>query len=266
MLLTKWCDVEEWIQTNGFKRVVVRTSDRSTAGEDNRSNDCVFDSRWASGDWNSKIDHLKWMLERSDRKVFATGFQNESAGTGGMIAEIRLDQQMPAQQAAVGYAMPPVSGFDEQAITERIRKEIKAEYEKNELERERKEFERERKEFNDTKNGIMGLVVGYGKPILEAMAAKNRVVAGIDQPGHTEVDPINPEVAPVEEGKQDSVPSDEEGEQDSVFSDEEAEQLMDLMARFKKVEPDYLCLIRSVVEMAESGDATYTAARGFLIK
>ena len=38
------------------------------------------------------------------------------------------------------------------------------------------------------------------------------------------------------------------------------------MARLKKVEPNYLALLESVVEMAESGDATYKMAKGFLLK
>lgn len=251
MLLTKWQDVEEWVNTNGFKRVVLRASDKSNAGENDRSNDCLFDSRYVSGDMNTKMEHMKWILEHSDRKSFATGFQSENATTGGMIADIRLEAAAPAAPSMpVGYA--PVGQLDEQAIIDRVRKEVQAEYAKQELDRERKEFERERKEFNDVKNGVMGLVVGYGKPILEAMAAKRAMVAGIDHPGHIEAEAISP--------------MSEQEQEESPFTDEEAEELFALMERFKKVEPDYLQLIRSVVAMAESGDNMYSMAKGFLVK
>lgn len=256
MLLTKWNDIEDWIKTNGFKRVVVRANDKLASADGERTNDCLFDSKNVTlGSFDEKLQHLKWMLEHSDRKVYATGFQSESAGTGGMIAELRLENAQ-APQMAYPVGMPGVvSPVDEQSIIDRVRKEVRAEYEAAELDRKRKEFESERKEFMDTKNGIMGLLVEYGKPILGAMAAsgKRPMVAGIDQPGHTEAEPIVPANGA------------EEAEEE-VFTDAEAEEMYDLMARFKKVEPDYMQLLRSVVAMAESGDSTYTMARGFLIK
>lgn len=255
MLLTKWDEVENWVRTNGYKRVVVRTSDRNASTEDTRTNDTVFDSKNAVlANWNEKMDHLRWVLEHSDRKVYATGFQSESAGTGGMAAEILLEKNAGYPQIPVG--MP---GFgtpaDEASIVERVTKQLETKYASERLERERQEFESERKEFNEVKNGMIGLLVEYGRPILGAMAAsgKRPMVAGIDQPGHTEAEPIVPANGA------------EEAEEE-VFTDAEAEEMYDLMARFKKVEPDYMQLLRSVVAMAESGDSTYTMARGFLIK
>lgn len=262
MLLTKWNDIEDWIKTNAFRRVVVRANDRLASSDgEQRTNDVLFDTKNVTlASFDEKLQHLRWVLEHSDRKVYATGFQSESAGTGGMIAEMRLEN-VQAPQMSYPVGMPGVGApVDEQSIIDRVRKEVKAEYDMLELERKRKEFEAERKEFMDTKNGIMGLLVEYGKPILGAMVASGRrsMVAGIDQPGHTEAEPIVPtpgtEVQEAEEVEE------------SPFTDEEADEMCDLMARFKKVEPEYMQLLRSVVVMAESGDSTYTMARGFLIK
>ena len=259
MLLTKWTDIEEWIKTNGFKRVVVRANDKLAASDGERMNDVLFDSKNVTiASWDEKLQHLRWMLEHSDRKVYATGFQSENAGTGGMIAEMRLENAQPAMQMPVG--MPGVGMIDEASIIERVRKEVRAEYEAAELDRKRKEFESERKEFMETKNGIMGLLVEYGKPILGAMAAsgKRPMVAGVDQPGHTEADPIMPASgADVQEAEE---------VEESVFTDEEADEMYDLLARFKKVEPDYMQLLRSVVAMAESGNSMYGMARDMLMK
>lgn len=261
MLLTKWTDIEDWIKTNGFKRVVVRANDKLASADGERTNDCLFDSKNVTlGSFDEKLQHLKWMLEHSDRKVYATGFQSENAGTGGMIAELRLEN-VQAPQMAYPVGMPGVgTPIDEASIIERVRKEVRAEYEAAELDRQRKEFDAERKEFMQTKNGIMGLLVEYGKPILGAMAAagKRPMVAGVDQPGHTEAEPIVP--APGTEVQE------AEEVEESPFTDEEADEMCDLMARFKKVEPDFMQLLRSVVAMAESGNSMYGMARDMLMK
>ena len=72
------------------------------------------------------------------------------------------------------------------------------------------------------------------------------------------VDPDSPET-PADGGEQES-------EQENIFTDEESDKLYELMARFKKVEPQYLELIENVVKMAESGDNMYAMAKNFLLK
>ena len=51
----------------------------------------------------------------------------------------------------------------------------------------------------------------------------------------------------------------------NAFTDEEEEELYALLAEFKSVEPDYLPMLRKVVEMAKANDTTYQMAKKFLV-
>ena len=136
--------------------------------------------------------------------------------------------------------------------------EIRAEYEKKEYERLRKELDDDRKRFEDEKASAMGALAHYFAPIGQALLGSRRMVAGVDaeRPVHA---------APIVAEEHTEGPDDEKQEEE-IFTEEESDKLFELMARFKKAEPDYLKLITRVVEMAESGDGAYTAAKGFLLK
>jgi hypothetical protein len=125
---------------------------------------------------------------------------------------------------------------------------------------ERAAFEKEKKEFEEEKKSTIGALVHYFAPIGQQLLQRHMMprVAGVDveEPVHA---------APIVVDKPEDAPEHEE-ENESPFTDEEEAKIFDLMCRFKKIEPDYLSLLESVVKMAESGDTTYTMAKGFLVK
>ena len=151
-------------------------------------------------------------------------------------------------------------------------------FERERLEQERKELRDEKREFERVKNGAIGLVVQKFAPVVDALAGRLAPlprVAGVDaeNPVHAQViKPISehkPEQEQPEDPEQPEQPEQQDpvaGDDQDVFTDEESDELFALMARFKAVEPQYMDLLRAVVQMAESGDSTYTMAKGFLLK
>ena len=135
-------------------------------------------------------------------------------------------------------------------LTEKIMMKLRLE----QLEKERKDFEREKKEFEEEKSGVIGSLVNYFAPVAQAMMQKQSLakVAGTD----VEAERIVPVPEDPDEGNQET----------DDLPDDEATQAYDLLKRFRKIEPNYLKLLESVVNMAEAGDSTYTMAKSFLLK
>ena len=162
------------------------------------------------------------------------------------------------------YAMPTAGigqQVDEAALTAKIRKEIMTEMKEQKLDADRKALDAERREFNKDKNSAIGLVVGYLKPLLDAK------ISGLKHQPYRNVGVLDSE-SDVEASR--IVAPDEAEVVEDDFTEEEAQRLNDimaLMARFKKVEPEhYLDLLEKMVVMAENGDSTYAMARGVLLK
>lgn len=253
-MLTTIEQLREWITDNGFKRWVLY--------KDYSKTEKIIDSAaFAVSDMPDKLAMTEKYLRLAGGHAYAAGSPSGAASELNTTTEIRLADEAAAPAAGVGYAAAPVN---EAQLRETIRKEMQAEWDKREYEQKRKQLDEERKEFEADKQSAIGLITGYLAPVAKAMMQRH--VAGLPQDAEEPVhaDPIQPIVA--ERPQTHEPQEEEEHEEQSPFTDEEADKLFDLMARFKKVEPQYMELIEAVVKMAESGDATYTMAKGFLIK
>ena len=246
-MLTTIEQVREWITDNGFKRWVLY--------RDYGRTEKILDSAGlAVADMPDKLAMTEKYLRLAGGHAYAAGSITNAANDLTFIAEIQLtEQQAPA--AGVGFTPQPI---DEDKVAARIEAKIRAEYEKKEYERLRKELDDDRKRFEDEKASAMGALAHYFAPIGQALLGSRRMVAGVDteRPVHA---------APIVAEEHAEEPDDEKQEEE-IFTEEESDKLFELMARFKKAEPDYLKLITRVVEMAESGDGTYTMAKGLLLK
>lgn len=230
--------------------------------DNDRANDKILDSKFWDGDLDQKLDLTRKYLEQSSRTVYGVAYQSETATTGGCICEFRNSAPAQPQQQISALPVAAPQPLDEAAIANRVRKQIEAEYKEKQLAEREKKLAEEEKEFNRYKSSMIGTLVEYFKPVIDAKFAVNglRKVAGtpgVDANEDVEAARI---VAP-----ESQEPQEPEQEQ-SPFTDEEADELFSLMAEFKKVEPRYLDLIRSVVEMAKAGDSTYVMAKQFLLK
>ena len=265
-MFTTWQQIEDWIKDNQFDHWIFS---RSRIGSDEKF-EKIVDSDYYAGDYADKLAMTKKYLESNGGISYGYGYRKATGAKGATSCEARIEQY--AQPAnGVGAIQAPV--IDEAAIEKRIREQIEAKMAKERYEEERKNFEREKREFEKEKAGVWGVAIKYLSPIAAAMQQRAGLshVAGTEEP--VTVDPIQPlhaarqddapEQAQIAEQAETEAP---ENAEQSPFTDEEADELFELLARFKKAEPDYLPMIRKVVEMAEAGDNTYKMAKGFLIK
>lgn len=250
-MLTSFEQVRQWVIDNGFKRWVLY--------KDFTKTEKIIDTAGLTvADIPEKIAMTEKYLRWAGGHAYAAGATSNATSDLNVVCEIRLADEAPAQQPTAGIGF---STQDIGAIEERLRKQIKAEIAQEQYEKERAEFEKERKEFEKEKQSTMGLLVGYLAPYIPVLnsAKQGRLVAGT--PADTDK-PIHAQPIIAEEQE----PEQEEPSVWDEFTEEEAEEMAALMARFKKVEPDYIKLLTSVVEMAESGNPMYATAKGFLCK
>lgn len=251
-MLTTFEQVREWITDNGFKRWVLY-KDRTRAEK-------ILDSNNYPSDQEDKLAMTEKYLRMSGGSAYAAGAPSSATSDLTTTCEIRLSDTQPA--AGVGMVQPIV---DEDKIAARIEAKLRAEYERKEYERKRNELDKERKAFEEEKASAMGAIAHYFAPVGRAILGNMGMprVAGVDTEEPTYAQPIH---AIKEDAEQEPEQKEQKPAEGEIFTEDEANKLFELMARFKKVEPDYLKLIESVVVMAENGDATYNMAKGFLIK
>lgn len=258
-MFTKWQQVENWIRDNGlsswrfcYDRTGVQPTD--DGGEkQTRSNRVAVLSDAFPGELEEKIALTRRRLtDEVNQTLYGYGKRGKE-NTGQMYCEVRLvdELQQPGTQPV---ASVPTPVFDEEKIVERVRREVRLEYENQRYQEERKNFEEAKKEFEREKSSAIGLLVHHLSPVFSAMAQKRVAGLDADRPVHA---------APVH-----AIPQEQEIDEqvvDELFTDEEADKLFTLMAEFKEVEPRYMELIERVVTMAKQGDSTYEMAKKFLL-
>ena len=261
-MFTKWQQVEDWIRDNSltsWRFFYERTGSQSTEdGEKQiRSNRVAILSDAFPGELEEKIALTRRrLLAENNQTLYGYGKRGKE-NTGLMYCEVRLvdELQQPNTQAVSSPA--PIPSFDEKALADRIRGEVRLEYEKlryeeqvRDFETRKRQLEERERDFEDKQSTAIGLLVHHLTPVITALT--NKRVAGVDTEAPVEAQPIR------------AIEQDEQIEE--LFTDEESDKLFKLMADFKQVEPRYLELIECVVTMAKNGDATYDMAKGFLLK
>ena len=250
-MLTTWDQVQEWITENGFKRWVLYR-DRS------RTEKIIDSNAFPVSDMEDKLAMTEKYLRLAGGNAYAAGSTTGAQAELNVTTEIRLQEAQAQPTNGIGGEMS--IGELTRSITESVTKQIRAEMEAQKYKEERAAFEKEKAEFEEEKKSTIGALVHYFAPIGQQLLQRHMIprVAGVDaeEPVHA---------APIVADRPGEAPEHEE-ENESPFTDEEEAKIFDLMCRFKKIEPDYLSLLESVVKMAESGDTTYTMAKGFLVK
>lgn len=249
-MLTTWDQVQEWITENGFKRWVLYK-------DSSRSEKIIDSAAFTVSNQADKLAMTEKYLRLAGGRAYAAGAASGSQSDLNVTTEIRLQEET---QPTNGIGGEMTIGELTRSITESVTKQIRAEMEAQKYKEERAAFEKEKAEFEEEKKSTIGALVHYFAPIGQQLLQRHVMprVAGVDaeEPVHA---------TPIVVDKQGEAPEHEE-ENESPFTDEEEAKIFDLMCRFKKIEPDYLSLLESVVKMAESGDTTYTMAKGFLVQ
>ena len=251
-MFTTWEQVKGWIVDNNFPHWCFYKNNPEE--RDNKDNDTIIDSNnYTVSDFQDKLDMTEKYLKMYGGKCYGVGYKAPQATTSGVVCEVRIQtvEQLPTQGVGGGY---PSIG----ELTETIKRQVRAEFEAENLKKREEDITRREREFEAEKQSAIGALVHYFAPLGQMMIQKKfmRNVAGVDADAPVVADPIQPIVTR----------EPEEPENESDFTEEEESEIYELLSRFKKVEPDYLALIRSVVEMAEKKDPTYNMAKGFLVK
>lgn len=261
-MLTSFEQIREWITENGLKRWVLF--------KDHTRTEKIIDSQYFSvSDQADKLAMTEKYLRYAGGRAFAAGSGSNSANDLNITADIRLDDmQQPTNGVGVSGPMA-YSSIGE--LREEITKSVRAELEVKSLKDREKEIERREKEFAEKEAGVWGMLINkVGPAILGKVLNSNpdRLVAGVDAEEPVHVAPIvvdkQPDAQPNEPTDNRETTETQPTEEQSPFTDEEADELFALMARWKKVEPAYLKMLRKVVVMAESNDSNYQLARTVL--
>ena len=263
-MLTNFEQFRDWVKDNGITRWALYKSDHTKEG-DERYTGLVIDSSLypPTLSIDEKLDLTRKHMENFGAKLYGQGFQKEGDRTGAVICEVRIDPDYRCTgTAGIGMMQQPV---DESAIEKRIEARLRAEMERKEYERKRADLDTERKQFEEEKNSAMGALIHCFAPIGRTIMQNRgllRNVAGVDAEAPVHAQRIvADDGTPLREERVEEVT-----EEPSPFTDEEADKLFELLARFKKAEPEYMRLLEAVVTMAENGDGRYTMAKGFLLK
>lgn len=261
-MFTKWQQVEEWIRDNSltswrflYERTGIQPTDDGE--KQTRSNRVAILSDAFPGELEEKIALTRRrLLAENNQTLYGYGKRGKE-NTGLMYCEVRLVDELQQPNTQVVSSPAPIPSFDEKALADRIRGEVRLEYEKlryeeqvRDFETRKRQLEERERDFEDKQSTAIGLLVHHLTPVITALT--NKRVAGVDTEAPVEAQPIR------------AIEQDEQIEE--LFTDEESDKLFQLMADFKQVEPRYLELIECVVTMAKNGDATYDMAKGFLLK
>lgn len=263
-MFTKWQQVENWIRDNGlcsWRFCYDRTGTQQTddGEKQTRSNRVAILSDAFPGDLEEKIVLTRRrLLDEANITLYGYGKRGKE-NTGLMYCEVRLvdELQQPSTQPVASVPVAPM--INEEQIIERVRKEVRLEYENQRYQEERARFEQDKKEFERKKSSAIGLLVHHLSPVISALTQKR--VAGLDVERPVHAAPVHAILADDNAGGQDV----EQEVEEEVFTAEEADELFALMAEFKEVEPQYMQLIKRVVAMAKNGDSTYEMAKKFLL-
>ena len=251
-IFDKFDRVRDWIEDNRLVKYQFRSK---PASPDSRENNFIFVYNPDASQQENLRMLEKRLSEHGGQRLYGTGFRSDKTTVGGMECIVQYPDrtEQDSDMMARLHGMIGQPAFDREELERSITEKIEMKYKLARLEDERKDFERERKEFQEEKNNAIGALIQYFAPVAQAILERKGLakVAGTDVPAER--------IVPVDDEPEQTPDPDD-------LPEEEASQAYELLKRFRKVEPNYLQLLESVVTMAENGDTMYATAKTFLIK
>lgn len=181
----------------------------------------------------------------SNKGSFCFEFSNEGAPAVGSM------MQMP-QLTSSG-----ISEIDVEARIKNAVDAVKLDFATKDIERRERELAAREKEYRQEKASTIGIIVDRIGKVLPKMFPQ---VAVAGMPGEEVQVPASVAKQPQHDEEAIEIATVESDEQDEATA-----ELESLLERFAAVEPEWLPLLRRMVEMAEARDATYNMARNFLL-
>lgn len=181
----------------------------------------------------------------SNKGSFCFEFSNEGAPALGSMQ----------QQPTVIH-----SGLSEIDVENRIKNAqdaIRLEFQTKDLERRERELAEKEKEYREEKASTIGIIVDRIGKVIPRIFPQ---VAVAGMPDEEVSVPASVAKMPQHNEEVAEIATVESEEQDEATA-----ELESLLERFAAVEPEWLPLLRRMVEIAEAKDATYNMARNFLL-
>ena len=159
--------------------------------------------------------------------------------------------------------LPTVSGvqqaqpvMDENFINSRIAvaiEKVKAEYDKQDLERREKELKERMKEFEQDKSSVIGMVVEKIAPMIKGVAQRQTASLAVGTLGEAASEPIRPA-------------REESAEQPEDAEVELSDDIVRNILRWQAVERELPQLLEVIATLAENNDQNYIFVRKALLK
>ena len=249
--MTTFDKIPELLRANDCKYWTIRTK--------KDSNSYVFkydDTR----SFDDNINRMQEIMRLYHGSYFVLdGKENAATNKGMFCFEFSNEGTAPM----VGSMQQPTviqGGLSELDIESRIKNAtdaVRLEFQQQDLARREKELAAREKEYREEKNSTIGIIVDrIGKVIPKIFPQ----VAVAGMPGEQVAVPASVAKTPRHNEENVEFATVETEEQDEATAELEA-----LLERFAAVEPEWLPLLRRMVEMAEAKDATYNMARNFLL-
>lgn len=253
--------VIEWLNLNNIDTWAISTS------KDRAASNYVFRSREGVPVADEQVRMRETLALSSNNHLYIYG----KAGSKGNSANFseEFSNNVQSQHIQQPMAMNSIAGYDQTSIETMVANAVERErmnWERKELDREREEVRQAKKEYEEQQSSVLGLLIQKAAPFVQS-------IMGVQQPSLAVGSVANEVTAePIKARRAEPTYTDDveqETEEDvevseEVFTDEESDELFSIVERWKNVDPDYITVIRRIVEFAESGEPIEVA--GGLVK
>lgn len=249
--MTTFDKIPELLRQNDIKYWTIRTK------KDTNSYVFKYDENRSFDD---NINRMQDVMRLYQGGYFVLdGKENSSTNRGMFCFEFSNEGTAPMVN---GMQQPTViqGGLSELDIESRIKNAtdaVRLEFAQRDIERREKELAAREKEYREEKASTIGIIVDRIGKVLPKMFPQ---VAVAGMPNEQVAVSASVAKRPQNDEEPIKIATEEIDEQDEATAELEA-----LLTRFAAVEPEWLPLLRRMVEMAEAKDATYNMARNFLL-
>ena len=247
--------VIEWLDSNGIESWSVSTS------KDKQTNNYIFKSNDEASVKDEQARMIHVLSLSSNPNLFIFGKKKGASNSANYCEMFSNNNTTVFSETSPTSAIGTVNQDTINTMVANAVERERMSWERKELDREREEVRAMRKEYEDQTASVVGLLIKKAAPIIQSVMGIAPQVAIGSVENEISAEPIRVRKTEPVEVQEERV---EEIEEQEVFSDEESNELFAIVERWKNVDPDYITVIRRIVEFAESGEPISVA--GGLVK
>ena len=247
--------VIEWLDSNGIESWSVSTS------KDKQTNNYIFKSNDEASVKDEQARMIHVLSLSSNPNLFIFGKKKGASNSANYCEMFSNNNTTVFSETSPTSAIGMVNQDTINTMVANAVERERMSWERKELDREREEVRAMRKEYEDQTDSVVVLLIKKAAPIIQSVMGIAPQVAIGSVENEISAEPIRVRKTEPVEVREERV---EEIEEQEVFSDEESDELFSIVERWKNVDPDYITVIRRIVEFAESGEPIEVA--GGLVK